>query len=149
MNGGIQKRIANQKDGFQKTDVSNNKLKFSFEFFDHTDEDVCPPEFPSDYTQNLMRRLRALSKWSVEKFQKNYDATIRNHMHEWEKTDRAGFGKLKGEFRDYDGWQFCLENPSYGRVHGIMHSDTFFVIWLDFHHRVYPNENYANKRQGA
>ena len=134
----IRKRIATQRDSFRKTDVSGAILRFSFAYFDHSDAEMCPSEFPADYTQGLMRRLRAISWWTVEKFQRSYDTTIRNHSHEWSKTSRAGFGKLKGEFRDLEGWQFCLENPHHGRVHGIIAGDTFYVIWLDRGHLLYP-----------
>jgi hypothetical protein len=143
----IRKRIATQRDQFKKTDVSGAVLKFSFTHFDHSDEELCPAEFPSDYTRILARRLRALSAWTVENFQKKYDSTIRNHMHDWSKTTRAGFGKLKGDFRDLDGWQFCLENPAYGRVHGVIAGDTFYIVWLDRDHLLNPmdihNENNA------
>jgi hypothetical protein len=138
----IKKRAVKQRGAFKKTDVSGTLLKFSFAKFDHSDEEMCPAEFPLNYTQGLMRRLRAISSWTVEKFQRHYDSTLRNHFHDWAKTSRAGFGKLKGEFRDLDGWQFCLENREHGRVHGVIAGDTFYIIWLDGNHRLYPDEKY-------
>lgn len=84
----------------RKTDVSGENISFSFKFFDHTDDELCPATFEPEYTQKLMRRLRALSSWTVEKFQKSTDSTIRNHHHgDWQKTSRpGGFGKLKRNF---------------------------------------------------
>jgi hypothetical protein len=139
----IKKRAVQQRDAFKKTDVSGALLKFSFLHFDHSDEEMCPAEFTPQYTQSLMRRLRAISNRTVEKFERNYDGTIKNHAHDWSKTARpGGFGKLKGEFRDLEGWQFCLENRGHGRVHGVMAGDTFYVIWLDLHHGLYPDDSF-------
>jgi hypothetical protein len=38
----------------------------------------------------------------------------------------------------YEGWQFCLTANEHGRVHGIIIDDTFYVIWLDHDHQLYP-----------
>ena len=114
-------------------------LKFSFKLFDHTDADMCPPTFATGYTQALMKRLRDLSSWSVKKFTSQPDKAVRNHSHDWTRTDRPdGFASLNEQYRAYPGWQFCITANEHGRVHGIIVDDTFYVIWLDHHHRLYP-----------
>jgi hypothetical protein len=40
--------------------------------------------------------------------------------------------------RDEVAAQFCLSANEHGRVHGIIIDDTFYVIWLDHDHRLYP-----------
>jgi hypothetical protein len=142
----IKKRVALQRDTFRKTDVSGTLLKFSFAHFDPSDQEMCPAEFAPDYAQALMRRLKAISSWTVEKFQRNYDNTVKNHRHDWSKTSRGGFGKLKGDFRFLEGWQFCLESQAHGRVHGVIAGDTFHIIWLDRDHLLYPDHRFGEGR---
>ena len=115
------------------------EIKFSFKLFDHLDEEMCPGEFPSGYTQSLMRRLRDLSSWTVKRFTTQQDKSVRNHTHDWSKTARPnGFSSLNERFRDYPGWQFCISANEHGRVHGLIMNDTFYVIWLDHQHNLYP-----------
>lgn len=113
-------------------------LKFSFKLFDHTDEVMCPPTFTDGYTQALMKRLRDLSSWKVKKFTSQSDKSLRNHTHDWTRTERPdGFSSLNEQYRAYPGWQFCISANEHGRVHGIIVDDTFYVIWLDHAHRLY------------
>lgn len=115
------------------------ELKFSFKLFDATDPELCPARFRDGYTQTLMVRLRDLSTWTVKRFTSTQDRVIRNHTHSWEKTSRpAGFKHLNAHFKDHLGWQFCLTANAHGRVHGIIINDTFYVIWLDQDHALYP-----------
>lgn len=86
-----------------------------------------------------MERLRDLSSWKVRKFTGSQDKSVRNHTHDWAKTARPdGFSHLNERFRSYPGWQFCLSANERGRVHGIIIDDTFYVIWLDQDHSLYP-----------
>ncbi|HEY8579644.1 MAG TPA: hypothetical protein VIL72_07150 [Beijerinckiaceae bacterium] len=123
----------------RKPPLPDPELRFSFKLFDHTDEEMCPRTFSDGYTQALMRRLRDLSSWTVRQFTTRPDKSVRNHSHEWSKTDRPeGFGALNEHYQAYSGWQFCITANEHGRVHGIIIDDTFYVIWLDRDHRLYP-----------
>jgi hypothetical protein len=125
--------------GIKKTSTSNPILKFSFKFFDQSDDEMCPAVFKNGYTQTLMGRLQGLSSWTVADFTGRENSSIRNHRHDWSKTSRPrGFSHLNDHYSAYEGWQFCLSANEYGRVHGIIIDDTFYVIWLDQDHRMYP-----------
>jgi len=89
-----------------------------------------------------MERMKALSGWKVKEFV-NARGRMRIHSHDWPKTERPnGFPNLSAEYRDSLGWQFALSANEHGRVHGILIGDTFYVIWLDHDHILYPhNEN--------
>lgn len=86
-----------------------------------------------------MQRLRDLSGWTVKAFTSHTDKSIRNHEHDWTETSRPdGFSHLNAHYRAYPGWQFSLTANEHGRVHGIIIDDTFYVIWLDKDHALYP-----------
>lgn len=123
----------------RKTVLPDSKLRFSFELFDPTDAEMCPASFKDGYTQTLMQRLRDLSSWSVNTFCGKPHQSVRNHQHDWTKTSRpAGFAHLNDHYKALPGWQFCLSANEHGRVHGLIMDDTFFVIWLDQDHKLYP-----------
>lgn len=122
----------------KKTSLPDSKLRFSFEFFDHSDAEVCPSSFRDGYTQTLMQRLRDVSTWTVRRFCQRCDQALRNHQHDWAKTTRPdGFRSLNEHYRAIPGWQFCLSANEHGRVHGIIIDDTFYVVWLDHDHALY------------
>ena len=132
-------KTPNNVDGVKKATLPDDLLRFSLKFFDSSDVEMCPAAFPDGYTQTLMERLRDLSSWTVKRFQSEYHKAVRNHQHNWEKTARPdGFANLNEQFQAYPGWQFELTLKSHGRVHGLIIDNTFYTIWLDVEHRLYP-----------
>ena len=100
---------------------------------------MCPAVFKAGYTRALMQRLRDISSWTVKRFCGAPEKGLRNHQHDWAETARPdGFAHLNDHYAAYPGWQFCITANEYGRVHGIVIDDTFYVIWLDIGHRLYP-----------
>jgi hypothetical protein len=135
----IRKVSAATQGAIKKQPVPDPELRFSFRFFDHADQELCPPVFSNGYCQTLMQRLRDVSTLKVKDFTGRQDKALRNHQHEWDKTSRPdGFAHLNEHYRAYPGWQFCLSANEHGRVHGIIIDDTFYVIWLDKGHALYP-----------
>ena len=135
----VKKNRPVSKSRIKKGPTPDPDLRFSFKFFYSSDAEMCPPTFQDEYTQTLMQRLRDLSTWKVSRFTGTTDKTVRNHKHDWDRTSRPrGFVNLNAHFQAYDGWQFCLTANEHGRVHGIMIDDTFYVIWLDQNHNLYP-----------
>jgi hypothetical protein len=135
----IHKSPAQAGNQIKKGPVPDPLLKFSFKLFDNSDVEMCPAAFADGYTQTLMERLKDLSSWTVKRFTSDFHKTLRNHKLEWPETSRPhGFAHLNAVYRELDGWQFCLTANAHGRVHGVIIDDTFYVIWLDCNHRMYP-----------
>lgn len=135
----IKKSKPQDEGAIKKREISDLPLRFSFKLFDATDAEMCPAVFKDGYTQTLMERLKSLSSWTVNQFTEQYHRTIRNHKLVWSETARPdGFAHLNAAYKDYVGWQFCLTANVHGRVHGIIIDDTFYIVWLDQDHRMYP-----------
>lgn len=139
--GRIKKREPERPDTkIRKLEPRDEKLRFSFEFYDPSDGEMCPATFPNGYVQKLMERLQALSQWRLSDFHSSRSKSIRAHTHDWPKTARPdGYSHLNEQHKDYPGWQFCLSANEYGRVHGLMIGNVYYVIWLDLNHALYPN----------
>lgn len=122
-----------------KGEIPNPELLFSFKYFDASDSEICPSSFSGGYTQTLMDRLKALSAWTMLEFTGSRSQTIRSHPHNWELTSRPeGFQHLPKHLRSLTGWQFQLSSNEHGRVHGFLIRQTFYVVWLDRDHKLYP-----------
>lgn len=122
------------------TIVPDQFLVFSFRHFTNH-QDLCPDEHPDGYTQKLVERLRALSAWTVKEFCQRHNKTVRNHKITWEETAKAdGFDHLPEQLKQCEPWQFSVTANEHGRVHGFIIDRTFFVVWLDCNHRLYPRQ---------
>lgn len=131
----------NHGQQFKKTQVSEQKISFSFLYFDPKDEELCPRSYRDGYVFALMERLRVLSNWTVMEFVSKYQKNIRNHKIDWSDTSRAtGFVRMKSEHKAAEAYQFCVDDHNFGRVHGIFVGDVFFVVWLDHNHKLYPGK---------
>jgi hypothetical protein len=121
-----------------KSAVPRPLLKFSFRFFDASDAEVCPPVFHDGYVQDLMDRLKALSAWTVQEFVASRSSATRIHPIEWRDTARPRGFALPEQLSAYLSYQFAISANKRGRVHGLLIDDTFYVVWLDQDHKVYP-----------
>lgn len=135
----IQKRKAPGADAIRKTDVADELLRFSFRYFQN-DQELCPRSFAENYTQKLAERLKELSSWTVSRFTTRVETPVKNHKINWTDTARVeGFGgALPQELRESDAWQFSVTRNEHGRVHGFFIGNTFYIVWLDCNHRLYP-----------
>lgn len=117
----------------------DSRIRFSFQLFDPSDAEMCPAEFDPGYVHQLMDRLKSFSSWTVTEFTTPKGKAVRNHLIDWVHTSRpSGFTGLGEQYEAYQAFQFSLSANAYGRVHGLLIDDTFYVIWLDHRHRLYP-----------
>ncbi len=132
----------------QKINERNNeKIIFSFNFLDLNDElfnlgsmkgrsiPIC-----SEWFITLLETLREISKLKPNEFRsqrQHYDF----HPHDWSKVSKK-FNFSKEFLEQVDGVQFRLSS-SKGRVHGFMIGNRFYVVWLDPHHNLNPDDRYG------
>ena len=139
----VKKRKAARRraeSGIARGPIPNDKLTFSFEFFDRSDPEVCPASFPDGYVQTLMERLRSLSSWTAGELVANRSAALRSHPVRWEDTSKPdGFARLPDQVVEgATPYQFSLTSNEHGRVFGLLIGSTFHIVWLDQRHNVYP-----------
>lgn len=119
--------------------IPDDLLRFSFRLLQSTRK--FGQEHATDastYSQQLLRRLQAVSTLRVAEFRAGKDKSLRAHRHQWHTTtERLGFKHLTEEWDDHEAWQFQLSANKHGRVHGILVDEVFYVVWLDPEHRLY------------
>ena len=73
-------------------------------------------------------------------FRTNKSKALRVHRHDFAgTTEPSGFGNLNEQLKAQEAWQFQLTSNEHGRVHGMLVDDTFYVIWIDPDHELYPH----------
>lgn len=91
------------------------------------------------YLQKLIERLKDLSSLTPTEFRTSRSSSLKIHEIDWVKTSEPdGFTSLNEQFRALKAWQFEITRNEHGRVHGFLLEDTFFVVWIDPDHRLYP-----------
>ena len=80
-----------------------------------------------------------MSSLSVRDFRTNKSKALRAHRLRWEETSEpTGFAHLNPQLREQEAWQFEISVNEHGRVHGLLLDNTFFVVWIDPKHEMYP-----------
>ncbi len=125
-------------DSPSKIDWSKKKIKFSFEYYDAGHKDYCLSNWSNDQILKTLKRLKDINL-------KNYHELIQGsrvyHFHEihWEQTiHKSGF--TNSAVNKLDPYQFALlsVNKQLARVFGAYYQDTFYIVWFDLNHEIWP-----------
>lgn len=124
----------------QKTnidDIKNAKVVFSFEFFDRSTElfnlgNTCVHWFVS-----LLDVLKDITSKTYNEFKNNHYSFYDLHPIDWNKTSTR-FVFMNEQLEAY---QFRL-SKSKGRVQGFFIDNVFYIVWLDRHHNLYPDNGH-------
>lgn len=117
-------------------------IRFSFQFFDRTHEHFNLGGINQNWFVGLFERLQDLSRVTVQEFKNpRTQKGLRIHSHDWDiidsKLTHIPDDYLK-QFKDGDPvYQFQLSKAT-GRVHGFRIENTFYIVWFDPHHNLYP-----------
>ena len=126
---------------------NNEKLLFSFKFFDRSKDEfnlgntikVCENWFIS--LLDILKDVSNLTRNElVGERRQFYDA----HNHDWDKL-KLKFPLDEMFLDQVECLQFRL-SKSKGRDHGIIVRNRFYIIWLDPHHNLYPDEKFGGTK---
>lgn len=123
----------------RKPDVQTDlRIRFSFAYFAETEKFSLPDSRKTDYLRKLFEQLRNLSQWKISEF-RNKGKGIRAHCIKWkDTTEPNGFAHLNNEqLKEAEPWQFQLSSNEYGRIHGFLIDNVFYVVWADPEHKLY------------
>ncbi|MEG2291738.1 MAG: hypothetical protein RSA29_18595 [Clostridium sp.] len=158
---GIPPVVIPQDDSIKKIPISpkeidiarqraQEKLQFSFKFLnnDHEafnlgslekrDKTICGEWFVSLLLS--LKDVCDINRNQLMAQRQHYDT----HGFEWDKLD------YKFDFNDnfldqVECMQFRVSS-SKGRVHGFIIGNTFYIVWLDPHHNLYPDERFGGRK---
>ncbi|QLY79171.1 hypothetical protein [Clostridium intestinale] len=129
---------------------NNEKIIFSFNFLDidHKLFNLGSMEkrkvgICSEWFVTLFDGLKEISNLTPNDL-KSSKQHYGYHRHDWDELP-AKFNFDKEFLEQIDGVQFRISS-SKGRVHGFMVGNTFYVVWLDPYHNLYPDERYGGTK---
>lgn len=121
-------------------DIDSLRLRFSFKYLDFQNAKFLPSDCSHEYLCKLFKMLHIFSDWRVGDFVDQNNNEHRHILAFETSTEPNGFQIPEAEQMGYvEGWQFSVRPEVYydrGRVHGAIVDDTFYVVWLDEHHRL-------------
>lgn len=117
--------------------ADNAHIVFSFKYLDFSDSGFAVAGRDSAYFLKLFERKQAICRMTLKELRNPKNAKpLRAHDIAFEKTSRSGFPN--GNEKLGTPFQFGLSANEHGRVHGFFIGSTFYVVWLDPEHVLYP-----------
>lgn len=129
--------------------INEQRIVFSFRFFDRFSEEAFNCGGTKDgWFIALIDQLKSFSNLKLKDFKSDPRRREQSRIHplNWEEL------KYKFDLDDdlfeqieSDCWQFAISKGN-GRVHGFLIHNTFFVVWLDPHHNLYPMKRHGGTK---
>lgn len=123
-------------------DYKNEKVIFSWKFFDKNHEAFNCGGAEASWFLNLMETMKNISEMTLMEYLVCRGKPLRVHSHKWNEVAYT-YSHLQGEDLtqiENDTTQFAL-STSGGRVHGFIIENLLFIVWLDPEHNLYPGKN--------
>lgn len=119
---------------------ATEKLRFSFEYYDKNSDEYCLSSWQQKDIRVALLRLQDICT-------KSYNDLARErkvyHFYEviWEKTiKKTGFPDKRLENLSAFHIGLLGINNQKARVFGAYSSGTFYIVWFDFNHTIWPVE---------
>jgi hypothetical protein len=117
---------------------ASEKIKFSFEFYDLSQDGYCLSEWPPEKIKRALACLKDINTKSFLELQKNkrvyhFDEVI------WSRTVMPeGFPDARTHAMSPFHFALVGVNGQLARVFGAYSSGTFYIIWFDLNHEIWP-----------
>ncbi|MFA6305679.1 MAG: hypothetical protein WC651_03035 [Candidatus Gracilibacteria bacterium] len=120
------------------TKLPATNLKFSFEFYDTSCNKYCLSRWPEENIAMALKRLKEICEKTFQELQRDR-VTYRLHEIDWSQCREEGFPK--GRINEIPNFQFSLLgiNQQKARVFGGYADNTFFIVWFDLNHEIWPS----------
>ena len=114
-------------------------LSFSLKYFQIKTPKFCFDNCNNHYYINLLERLKSLCSITITDFYNNRSASLRSHKIDWNDSSvtEKSFGLANEDQLVSVPYQFQISANEYGRVHGFIINNTFYIRWFDPEHNLY------------
>ncbi len=116
------------------------KVNFSFKYFDNGHSKFSTLEKEYEYFHKVLDKMKILSDKEMSHLVASGARAYRFHPIIWKDVTENGFPDHVPPDIAGNPYQFNITQSKYGRVHGFIIGSTFFVVWLDPEHNLYPDK---------
>lgn len=125
-------------------DLQNKKLVFSFRFLELNHEAFNLGGTCNKWSNDLFKLLNELSNVNRHEFVNRLRTHYRSHTHDWSKLDyKYNFSE---EFLEQVECRQARISLSKGGFHGFIVGNRFYIVWLDPHHNLYPDDKHGGRK---
>lgn len=138
--------LPKNKSAIKPTSVARDEdrfICFSFKYLREGKNKFIYKNLPLEYFLRLITSLEEFSKKTIKEYycDSALKSKYRCHEIDWADTTEISFGIPNEEQIVDKPWQlFKLTDNKWGRVHGFIIDNCFFIVWLDKEHELYPKE---------
>jgi hypothetical protein len=136
--------IPQEKIDELKRNEKDNKIIFSFRFLDLMHEAFNLGGVCINWVNDLFFMLRDVSGITKKQLLNEYREHYRPHIHKWSELDYS-FEFSEEFYEQVECRQIRIEK-SKGGIHGFLIGNIFYIVWLDPHHNLYPDEKYGGRK---
>jgi hypothetical protein len=131
------KSISEAKKAAEKR--ATELINFSFKYLDGTHDKFIYTAHDSSYFCEIIDRIKSLSSTTKQELLSSRSSALRFHPIDWAETSvNVGFNFPRHEEIVDVPYQFAVSANESGRVHGFFILNTFYIVWLDKEHNLYP-----------
>lgn len=114
-------------------------VNFSFKYLDGDHQKFSYTTHSTTYFCEVLRRAKDISVWTKQELLSNRSSSLRAHPIAWTTTSEInGFNFPRHDEIVDTPYQFAVSGNEHGRIHGFFIYNTFYIVWLDKEHRLYP-----------
>lgn len=119
--------------------IDDDTVRFSFKYLDLFHKKFQVKHRDGEYLHKLADRLKHYSSMKMRaQLISSKSKSTRFHPIQWDETTECnGFSCLNDQLRSLDGYEIEVEKELYGRIHGFILDNVFFIVWLDPDHNLY------------
>jgi len=128
--------ISNAKQ--QAEQKATELINFSFKYLDNQHHKFTYGSHNGGYFVEVINRIKEICKLTKLELLANRSAALRAHPITWNSTSEERFGFPKEDEIVDTPYQFSIASNEHGRVHGFFIYNTFYVVWFDKNHQLYP-----------
>jgi len=111
-------------------------LRFSFEFYDTSCDKYCLSSWSKEQIAEALKRLKEICD---KKFNELHgDRVLGFKPVDWTQTIEKKFPSTKANLLEAFHFSLIGINNQKARVYGAYGDNTFFIVWFDIDHKIWP-----------
>lgn len=116
------------------------KIIFSFSYVDFENKNFQMSDNKPEYFTEVINRFKEICRLTLDEFINKNARVFHCHSINWDTATESGFKTAPPELQDARDYQFSISKVKYGRIHGILLDNIFYVVWFDPDHKLSPSQ---------
>jgi len=88
----------------------------------------------------MIKRFQDICCLTLSQFRVNCSGSIHSHPIYWKTATENKFKNLPQHLQDGEDYQFSISQVKYGRIHGVLLDNIFYIVWFDPFHKLAPSK---------